>query len=297
MTEPDSRRQNLGRGLDALLGEESEDYASLDRVRSAKTVPVEFIRPSRVQPRHRFDEEELAGLTQSIKEKGVLQPVLVRRSSEDPTHYELIAGERRWRAAQAAQLHEIPVVIRDLNDSEALEIALVENLQRENLSPLEEAEGYRRLMEEFSHTQEKLAQTVGKSRSQVANMMRLLALPDPVKEMLETGALTAGHGRALLNADDPVALARRVVARGLNVRQTEKLVQRRPRAPRSPSDDEAPRRGGKTPDTMALEGELSTLLGLQVEINDQGHGGQLIIKYQTLEQLDDVLQRLTKGSR
>lgn len=296
MTEPEGKRRNLGRGLDALLGEESEDYASLDRVRATKTIPVEFIQPSRFQPRRRFDEEDLKALTKSIKEKGILQPVLVRRNPENPTYYELIAGERRWRAAQAAQLHEIPVVVKDLSDQESLEIALVENLQRKDLSPLEEAEGYRRLMEEFSHTQEKLAETVGRSRSQVANMLRLLNLPDEVKDLLDLGKISAGHGRALLNAEDPLALAQQIVAKGLNVRQTEALTRSKP-----PKGARAPRRSSapseKTIDTLALESELAVLLGLKVEIKDRGSAGELIIRYQTLEQLDDVLQRLSKGGR
>ena len=240
MSDDDGKRRNLGRGLDALLGEESEDYATLDRARSTKTVPVEFIQPSRLQPRRNFDDDEMAALTKSIKEKGVLQPVLVRRNPENPTYYELIAGERRWRAAQAAQLHELPVVVKDLSDQEALEIALVENIQRMDLTPLEEAEGYRRLMEEFSHTQEKLAETVGRSRSQVANMLRLLNLPDAVKELLDSGDLTAGHGRALLNAKDPVALAREVVAKGLNVRQTEALTKAKADSPKARAERAAP---------------------------------------------------------
>ena len=295
MSDDDGKRRNLGRGLDALLGEESEDYATLDRARSTKTVPVEFIQPSRLQPRRNFDDEEMAALTKSIKEKGVLQPVLVRRNPENPTYYELIAGERRWRAAQAAQLHELPVVVKDLSDQEALEIALVENIQRMDLTPLEEAEGYRRLMEEFSHTQEKLAETVGRSRSQVANMLRLLNLPDAVKELLDSGDLTAGHGRALLNAKDPVALAREVVAKGLNVRQTEALTRAKPDTPKARA--ERPKESEKTADTLALERELGSLLGLKVEIHGGGNVGHLIIRYRTLEQLDDVLQRLSKGSR
>lgn len=295
MSDDDGKRRNLGRGLDALLGEESQDYATLDRAHSTKTVPVEFIQPSRLQPRRTFNEEEMAALTKSIKEKGVLQPVLVRRNPENPTYYELIAGERRWRAAQAARLHEIPVVVKDLSDEEALEIALVENLQRTDLTPLEEAEGYRRLMEEFSHTQEKLASTVGRSRSQVANMLRLLNLPDAVKKLLDSGDLTAGHGRALLNAKDPMALAREVIAKGLNVRQTEALTRTKPASPKARA--EGAKQTDKTADTLALERELGLLLGLRVEIHGAGTVGYLSIHYRTLEQLDDVLQRLSKGSR
>ncbi len=283
----EGRRRNLGRGLSALFGEESEDYAALDRLRQAKTVPIDFVRPGRFQPRQRFDEEALQALAQSIREKGVLQPLLVRRHPEAANAYEIIAGERRWRAAQMAQLHEIPVVIREFEDREALEIALVENIQRQDLSPLEEAEGYRRLMEEFGHTQERLAEAVGKSRSHVANMMRLLGLPDTVKELLAAGTLSAGHARALLNAADPAALAAEVVRRGLNVRATEKLAQ----AARGQGSAPAPK-PPKDADTAALERDLANLLGLRVTVNFAGRGGSLTIHYRTLEQLDDVLRRL-----
>jgi ParB family chromosome partitioning protein len=234
----EGRRRTLGRGLSALFGEETEDYAALDKLRQAKMVPIEFVRPGRFQPRRHFDEEAMEALVASIREKGVLQPLLVRRHPNAGNMYEIIAGERRWRAAQAAALHEIPVVIREFSDRDALEIALVENIQRQDLSPLEEAEGYKRLMEEFNHTQEELAKAVGKSRSHVANMLRLLALPDPVKNLVEEGTLSAGHARALINVENAVAVAEEVVRLGLNVRQTEQLAQsakppRRP--PSSPS--------------------------------------------------------------
>jgi ParB family chromosome partitioning protein len=281
----DGRRRILGRGLSALFGEESEDYAALDRLRQAKTVPVDFVRAGRFQPRRQFDEVALQALAESIREKGVLQPILVRRHPDEASAYEIIAGERRWRAAQLAQLHEIPVVIRELDDREALEIALVENIQRQDLTPLEEAEGYRRLMDEFSHTQENLAKSVGKSRSHVANMMRLLALPELVKEHVEAGRLTAGHARALLNAENPTRLADEVVRRGLNVRQTELVAQAA-----KPGNKRVP--PPKDPDTAALERDLANLLGLKVTVNFAGRGGALTIHYQTLEQLDDVLRRL-----
>jgi ParB family transcriptional regulator, chromosome partitioning protein len=281
----DSRRRNLGRGLSALFGEESEDYAALDRLRQAKTVPVDFVRAGRFQPRRHFDEAALQALAESIRDRGVLQPILVRRHPDDASAYEIIAGERRWRAAQLAQLHEIPVVIRELDDREALEIALVENIQRQDLTPLEEAEGYRRLMDEFAHTQENLAKSVGKSRSHVANMMRLLALPETVKLHVEAGRLSAGHARALLNAANPTDLADEVVRRGLNVRQTEHMAQ----AAKSGHRRVAP---PKDADTAALERDLANLLGLKVTVNFAGRGGALTIHYQTLEQLDDVLRRL-----
>ena len=290
-----ARRASLGRGLSALFGEATEDYSALDKVRQSKQVPIEFVHPGKYQPRRKFDEEALQGLVDSIRDKGILQPLLVRRDGEDANSYELIAGERRWRAAQIAGLHEVPVVIRDLSDREALEIALIENIQRQDLTPLEEAEGYRRLMEEFEHTQEDLARAVGKSRSHVANMMRLLALPDPVKSMVQDGALTAGHARALLTAPDPAAVAREVVTRGLNVRQTEDLM--RGDQPKAKKGKAANGGSGNAPamkdvDLINLEEEISARIGLKVAINPQGQRGTITIHYQTLDQLDDVLHRL-----
>jgi ParB family transcriptional regulator, chromosome partitioning protein len=291
MSEDSGRRRTLGRGLSALFGEESEDYTALDRVRQAKMVPIEHVRPGRFQPRRHFDEEAMQALVASMKERGVLQPLLVRRHPEAPNMYEIVAGERRWRAAQAAGLHEIPVLIRELEDRDALEVALIENIQRQDLSPLEEAEGYRRLIEEFKHTQEELAKAVGKSRSHVANMLRLLNLPDPVKDLVDEGTISAGHARALIGADNVAELAAEVARRGLNVRQTEQLAQaakpsRRPAAPATVA--------AKDPDTAALERELGNLLGLRVDIQFEGRGGSLTIHYRTLDQLDDVLRRLNQ---
>lgn len=290
-----ARRASLGRGLSALFGEATEDYSALDKVRQSKQVPIEFVHPGRYQPRRKFDDEAIQGLVESIRDKGILQPLLVRRDAEDANSYELIAGERRWRAAQIAGLHEVPVIIRDLSDREALEIALIENIQRQDLTPLEEAEGYRRLMEEFEHTQEDLARAVGKSRSHVANMMRLLALPEPVKSMVQDGALTAGHARALLTAPDPAAVAREVVTRGLNVRQTEDLM--RGDQPKAKKGKAANGGAGDAPamkdvDLINLEEEISARIGLKVAINPQGQRGTITIHYQTLDQLDDVLHRL-----
>ncbi|MHA1565986.1 MAG: ParB/RepB/Spo0J family partition protein, partial [Alphaproteobacteria bacterium] len=226
----------------------------------------------------------------SVKEKGILQPILVRRHPSVANRFEIVAGERRWRAAQQAQLFEVPIIIKDLTDKDSLEIALIENIQRESLTPLEEAEGYRRLMDEFSHTQDALARTVGKSRSHVANTLRLLVLPEQVKILVDAGDLTAGHARALINADDPEALAQQVVKKGLNVRQTERLAQ-------SAKNGTKPVRKGpqKDADTVALEDELSGLLGLRVNIRFSRGGGTLTIAYKTLEQLDDVLHRLNQG--
>ena len=287
----DGKRRGLGRGLSALLGDEAEHTASDNRARMPTTVPIEHLRPSRCQPRRRIGEEELQELAQSIAEKGILQPILVRRSPDNPAMFEIIAGERRWRAAQRAQVHEVPILVRDMGDREALEVALVENLQRQDLSPLEEAEGFRRLIEEFGHTQEELAKGVGKSRSHVANTMRLLALPESVKRLVEEGALSAGHARALLTSGDPEALAKAVVARGLNVRETERLASgKRNRA------DAGARQPGTDPNTLALERDLGNLLGLSVEIRFRGDRGALVLNYRSLDQLDDILHRLTRGT-
>lgn len=289
------KRTNLGRGLAALFGEENEDYASLDKVRSTKTVPIEHLRPGRFQPRHHFDEGAVAALAESIKAQGILQPILVRRHPERANEFEIVAGERRWRAAQIAQLHEVPVVIRDLTDAESLELAIVENVQRQDLTPLEEAEGYRKLIDEFQHTQDDLARTLGKSRSHIANTLRLLSLPQGVKLLLDEGKLTAGHARTLIGCDNAEGLATQMISRGLNVRQAERLVQ-------NAKSGGAPRKSAKlaepdTPkdsDTLALERDLTALLGLKVSIKFQGSGGSLTIHYKTLEQLDDVLHRLNQ---
>jgi ParB family chromosome partitioning protein len=257
-----------------------------------RTLPVERLQPGRFQPRRRFDEERISDLVESVRDKGILQPLLVRPLPGQVDRFEIIAGERRWRAAQRARLHEVPVIVTDLSDREALEVALVENLQRQDLTVLEEADGYRRLMEEFSHTQEELAKAVGKSRSHVANMLRLLALPEPVRVLLEQGDLTAGHARALLTCDDPARLAHEVVAKGLNVRQTEKLVSEQGKG--KSSAGRSPREVAKDPDTAALEHDLTEMLGCRVEVRSLGKGGELTIDYGSLEQLDDLLSRLSR---
>lgn len=297
------KRGVLGRGLSALLGDEGDVAFNTGgdgggEARSQTMVPVEFLQSGRFQPRTQFDQEALNDLADSIREKGIIQPILVRILPEDSNRYEIIAGERRWRAAQIAQLHTVPVIVREFSDRDAAEVALVENLQRRDLSPLEEAEGYRRLQEEFQHTQDDLSKAVGKSRSHVANMIRLLALPDPVKDMMRTGTLTAGHARALLNADDPGILAEQVVKKGLNVRQTEKLatekggVKARKARPETAEKAERSPAVAKDTDTLALERDLARVLGLKVNIEFEGRGGRVVIHYSTLEQLDDILYRL-----
>jgi ParB family chromosome partitioning protein len=286
----DTKRRGLGRGLSALLGDEAEDYASLDRLRLSKMVPIEFLRPGDIQPRKHFDDDSIEALVESVREKGILQPLLVRRHSDQTNAYEIVAGERRWRAAQRAGLREVPVVIKDIGDSEALEIALIENIQREDLTAIEEAEGYRRLMDEFDHTQEALARAIGKSRSHIANLLRLLTLPDSVKQMVNEGTLSAGHARALINTETPAELAKRVVHGGLSVRQTEKLAKQQ-----GPDAPVARQPAARDPNIVALETDLSHLLGLKVTIRTRGEGGTLDITYETLDQLDDVLHRLTHG--
>jgi ParB family chromosome partitioning protein len=299
----EEKRRSLGRGLSALLGDSGVAAAAsvLDNGASApaaapagrglRTLPVGQLKPGKFQPRRQFEEEAIADLVESVREKGILQPILVRPLDGG---YEIIAGERRWRAAQRAQLHEVPVIIREFTDKEALEVALVENLQRQDLSPLEEADGYRRLVDEFSHTQEELAKAVGKSRSHVANMMRLLALPDPIKAMVEAKQISAGHARALLTADDPLALARQVVDKQLNVRQTEKLAAGEAKA-KSSAGGRPPAASHKDADTAALERDLAELLGVRVTLTPMGKGGELTIHYGSLEQLDDILSRLSGG--
>jgi ParB family chromosome partitioning protein len=289
MNEKPSR---LGRGLAALIG----DMGTIDGPRlaessgSGKRLPVEFIIANRQNPRRDFDPDQLEELTNSIREKGVMQPLLVR-PTQDPNIFEIIAGERRWRASQKAGLHDVPVIIRDVDDKEALELAIIENVQRSDLSPLEEAMGYGQLMEQFDYTQHDLAQVIGKSRSHVANTLRLLKLPEDVRGMLARGELTAGHARTLITADDPIALAREIVGGGLSVREAEALTQQASSAPRKKMP--SPERPQKDADTLALEKRLSDALGLAVVLDHQENGGKIEIRYRTLEQLDGVCLRLT----
>ena len=273
------RPQRLGRGLASLLGEAALGPGAAPRT----TLPIAALEPGPFQPRTSFDEAALADLTASIRQQGVLQPLLARPNPADPTRFQIIAGERRWRAAQAAGLHEVPVLLRTLDDTEAMAAGLVENLQRQDLDAIEEAEGYRRLQGEFGITQDQLGQLVGKSRSHVANTLRLLALPDTIRQHLRSGALTPGHARALLAHPNAEAAARTVLARGLNVRQTEALLTRPPAPPRPTPD----------PELAALERHLTTALGLTVHIKVAGHGGQVQITYRSLDQLDALIAKLT----
>jgi len=288
-------KRNLGRGLSALLGGAPPE-ARDDDARSPRSVPIEAVHPGRFQPRRQFPEEALEALAQSIRENGILQPLVVRRHPDRPGAWEIVAGERRWRAAQRVKLHEVPVVVRELGDRAALEVALVENVQRQDLGPLEEAEGYRRLIEEFGHSQDALARQIGKSRSHVANTLRLLKLPPAVREMLEAGAISAGHGRALIGAVNAEALARRAVAEDLSVRAVEQLVAGGPSgARRSPGGGSRPARRVDA-DTAALERTLGERLGLKVVIEHGAGGGTLSVGYKTLEQLDDIVARLSRSA-
>ena len=291
MTDQKPQGRALGRGLSALLGDEAvQNPQTIPADQRGQSLPVEFLAPSPFQPRRIFNQDDITELTASVRERGVLQPILVRPNPTRPNHYEIVAGERRWRAAQAAQLHEVPVIIRELSDEGLLEIALVENIQRADLNPLEEASGYLRLIDEFDHTQESLAKVVGKSRSHVANTLRLLTLPETVQRLVDQGQLSAGHARALIGADDPTGLAAKIVKLGLNVRQTEALVKRE-KSPRKSAQSTVPR---NDPDTMALERTVSDLLGLKVNIEFRGKnvGGKVVVHYGNLDQLDEIIGRL-----
>ncbi|WP_298840820.1 ParB/RepB/Spo0J family partition protein [uncultured Roseobacter sp.] len=289
------RKRGLGRGLSALMSDvaETEERASAGPAAADKKIPIEQITPNPDQPRKRFAEGDLDDLAASIKEKGVIQPLIVRAIADG--RYEIVAGERRWRASQMAQLHELPVIVRDFSDAEVLEVAIIENIQRADLNAIEEAAGYRRLMDQFGHTQEKMAEALGKSRSHIANLLRLLNLPEPLLEMVRSNDLSAGHARALLGAEDPVGLARRIIRDGLSVRAAEALVKKeqsgdargKPAASKAPAEKDA--------DTKALEGDLSATLGMKVVLTHKpgGESGEVTLHYKTLEELDELCRILS----
>ncbi len=280
-----SKPHGLGQGLDALLGNNPQGTVIENGTQILKRVPLDLIRPNLGQPRQIFDEAELQDLALSIKKKGVLQPILLRPDPSNPEQFEIVAGERRWRAAQIAQEHEIPAVVRDLNDREALEVALIENIQRDDLNAIEEARGYARLIEEFGETQDGVAQQVGKSRSHVANSIRLLKLPPPVQKWLEEGAIQAGHARALVVAENPIRIGKIIIKQGLSVRQAERLVGKE-RSPKVHS------KKSKSPNTLALEAELSLILGVKVIISGDAERGDILISYGSLDQLDRIISGL-----
>ena len=283
------KKKKLGRGLSALLGETNEDYAKLDKVRTAKPVAIELLHPGKYQPRHHVDQEAIDALAQSIREKGILQPLLVRRHPDDAQAFEIIAGERRWRAAQLAQLSEVPVIIKNFDDKTTLEVALVENVQRENLSAVEEADAFQRLMDEFGHTQEDVSRLVGKSRSHVANTLRLLALDPKVKKLVEEGLLSAGHARTLIGVEGAYEKAKKIIEKNLSVREAERLAKQTGKPGATKKAKATP---AKDVDTIALERDLSNLLGLKVSVEGAGPKGELRIAYENLDQLDFVIERL-----
>lgn len=288
MSEDPSRRR-LGRGLAALIGEiDRSAETEQPGARPDGKVPIEFISPNPRNPRRSFSEEDLAELAHSIREHGLVQPIVVRPAPV-PGRYEIIAGERRWRAAQRAGLADIPVIIREVNDRTALELAIIENVQRSDLNPVEEAMGYQQLIDDHNYTQADLGQVIGKSRSHVANTLRLLKLPQPIRDMLVDGHLSAGHARTLVTASDPTALAKRIISEGLSVRQAEALAQE---VQATPVDTGRAEAAAKDPDTIALEKLLADITGLKVAIAHKERGGEVRIRYSSLEQLDDLCRRL-----
>lgn len=293
-------RRGLGRGLSALMADVqsasmSDGENETTPRRRDQMVPIERIVPNPDQPRRSFSEEALEELRASIAEKGVIQPLIVRSHPHKEGHYEIVAGERRWRAAQLAKLHELPVIIREFSDTEVLEVAIIENIQRADLNPLEEAMGYKQLMERFGHTQEKVAEALSKSRSHIANLLRLLTLPEEVQVYLRAGKLTAGHARALITTEEPARLAREVIDRGLSVREAERLAKAEGGGGKSTPRKTAKGSPDKDADTRALEGDLSATIGMKVSIEHSGgEGGTLSITYATLDDLDRLCQVLSQ---
>jgi len=283
------QKGRLGRGLASLIGETPDAGPRLPAHGEQRQLPIDQLRPSGHNPRKSFDDAELAELAESIRSKGLLQPIIARPDAARGG-YEIVAGERRWRAAQKASLHNVPVIVRELTDQEVLELAIIENVQRADLNPIEEATGYSQLMEQFGYTQEQVAEVIGKSRSHLANTLRLLKLPEPVRALVREGKLSAGHGRTLVGRDDAENIARYIVANDLNVRATELLMQGQARGGGAQPGGGAPR---KDPDTRAFEKDMSDSLGLKVEIKPgSGESGQLTIKYGNFDQLDYIRSRL-----
>jgi ParB family transcriptional regulator, chromosome partitioning protein len=286
----ESTRSRLGRGLASLIGDlgAENNTAASERVRSQRRVPIEFLRPNPRNPRRDFPAAQLDELASSIKQRGMIQPLAVRPVRGASDAYEIIAGERRWQAAQRAGLHDVPVVVLEVSDAEALELAIVENVQREDLNPLQEAAGYQSLIDEFKYHQDEIAKVVGKSRSHVANPLRLLKLPEFVKSTIRSGQVSAGHARALIGHPEPERIARQIIERGLNVRQVEALVRNHEKA-------RGRHRSQKEADTLAMEKRVSDALGLAVTVDHRGNGGAVHIKYRNLDQLRDVVRRLERA--
>ncbi len=280
-------KKGLGRGLSSLMGENTKKETISQTSFSDTKIALSKLKPSSIQPRRIFDKNSINELAESIKSKGLVQPILVRPSRNNSDEFEIIAGERRWRAAQIAQLHDLPAVVKNLDDAEALEMAIIENVQRADLSPIEEAAGYKKLMEHYNHTQEKLAPIVGKSRSHIANIIRLLNLPASIQDMITEGIISSGHARAIMNSAFPEQLAKKIIDDNLSVRQAEKLAKG--------SKNKIPKIKLKPTDTLDLEQKLSEILGLNVIISDNGkRGGNIKIKYKTLDQLELITNKLKK---
>ncbi len=289
--------RGLGRGLSALMADvapDAEGRISSEPRRPDLTVPIEKLQANPDQPRRRFAQEQLEELSASVKEKGIIQPLIVRSIAGG--QYEIVAGERRWRAAQMAQLHDIPVIVRDFDDTEVLEVAIIENIQRADLNAVEEAAGFKQLMDRFGHTQEKLAEALGKSRSHIANLLRLLSLPMDVQSLVIEGKLSAGHARALITAENPSELAKQVVRDGLSVRATEALVKKQQSGDDRPAPKSRNLNAGKDADTRALEKDLSAILAMKVSINHKAgaESGQVVLSYENLDQLDDLCAKLSR---
>ncbi|UAB88775.1 ParB/RepB/Spo0J family partition protein [Ruegeria sp. SCSIO 43209] len=289
--------RGLGRGLSALMADvapEADGRIVSEPRRPDLTVPIEKLQANPDQPRRRFAQEQLDELAASVKEKGIIQPLIVR--SIDGGQYEIVAGERRWRAAQMAQLHDIPVIVREFDDTEVLEVAIIENIQRADLNAVEEAAGFKQLMDRFGHTQEKLAEALGKSRSHIANLLRLLSLPLDVQSLVIEGKLSAGHARALITAENPSELAKQVVREGLSVRATEALVKKQQGGADKPAPKSRNLNAGKDADTRALEKDLSAILAMKVTINHKAgsESGQVVMAYENLDQLDDLCAKLSR---
>lgn len=296
MVEEARARPRLGRGLAALLGDAGEEVGSIERARGQKRVPIEFLRPNPRNPRKNFDDDQLEELASSIRERGMIQPILVRTIPNVADAYEIVAGERRWRAGQRAGVHDVPVTVIEAGDKEALEIAIIENVQRTDLNALEEAQGYEQLSADFGYTQADLARVIGKSRSHITNTLRLLKLPEYPRQMLSEGAISAGHARALLALTDPDGVAKRIVENGLTVRDVERLAQKEARGDRATKAD-AGRKGSvesddTDADTRALQLSLTDALGMIVKIKRRGEAGEVSIRYESLEQLDFLCARL-----
>jgi ParB family chromosome partitioning protein len=287
----DTSRSRLGRGLASLIGDMGAESTVVDRSRGQRRIPIEHVRANPKNPRKHFSNAELDDLANSIRERGIIQPIVVRQVRGTET-FEIVAGERRWRAAQRAALHDVPVVVVEANDSEALQLAIIENVQRADLNPMEEAAGYQSLADQFNYSQEDISRLVGKSRSHIANTMRLLKLSAPIQTLINDGKLSAGHARMLVGQPNAEQLAQDIVSRGLNVRQVEDLARDNPnrvdKKPRAPAQKDA--------DTIALEKRVSDILGLTVSVDHRGEGGTVHIKYRDLEQLDEIMKRLARGN-